>query len=142
MLLSFRAKNDVVLESFLDLFQNPSGVVHKYTHLWLYGNMRVWRLPDDLVVIETNGMLELLGKYALFVFSAVAFVGFVLNIPLMIYSNIPFIFLSLLLCSSSLHSFQCIAQLKRVGYEGVVSYVSYWSARVRLYHAKRNPPLA
>ena len=62
MLISFSAEPSPILDLFIEAFENPPGVVTRITHLWLYGNFRVHRF-EDVVVIETNGMMELFAKY-------------------------------------------------------------------------------
>ena len=132
MLLSFKAKQCEELDLFLALFMNPSGTVSRICHLWLYGEKKLHKFDDGLVVIETNGFLESLGWYV-FIMGIIIFIaGFLFHWFVFSYLVTIFTFLSLFFISSKYHSIQLVRDLKRFGYKDKVSTCNYWFARMRL----------
>lgn len=137
MLISFSAEPSPILDLFIEAFENPPGVVTRITHLWLYGNFRVHRF-EDVVVIETNGMMELFAKYFFMISAMLLTVSILINNFSIFYFNIPFLIVCYIFVSGRYHSFNTIKQLRKFGYIGKVSYVNGLYARALLNHAKRN----
>lgn len=137
MLLAFKAEPAMLLDIFLKDFENPPGTIASIVHLWLYGSVRMVK-HEDIYLIKTNGMLELIAYYVLMSVAGAFIIGMLLNVFIIFYVMLPFGFLSLFFISSHYHTMNLIGLLKRSGYKGRVRMIDFIQARMLWNHAKRS----
>lgn len=138
MLFGFRAKSNDVLDKFLLDFEFPPGTISRITSLWIYGSVNIYRLENDVIIFNTNGLLEFLG-FRVFITSIFSYcIGLVLGLGFVRSLSIPFILVSLLFFFPPYHVRQTISKLKRYGYSDSINILDYVSCKSRLDYATGN----
>jgi len=138
MLISFSAEPSEILDSTLKDFESPQGVVSGVIHMWLFGMTSTYRLDNNLVIVKTDGIIEMICRNALIMMGLVMLLGFILNNQVLMYVNLPFMFLAMIIIDPKIHTHQLFKELKSRGYKGKLKYVGYFTAKNRFNHVARD----